>query len=153
MIPDEQISEDEFEKVDVPEEQQEYVDSLTDGKQGWFKRATAKLQNTIAGQTTAGKVGGRLKDIATRVGVLPGWINETTDQIGDSLKSQQKENDMYWITNRLQEKSTWRGIVTALTALGVTLNPEQTGAIVTLGVALAGAFEVFFKEPQSNDAK
>ena len=45
---------------------------------------------------------------------------------------------MKWLTARLSEASTWRGIILLLTALGVRLSPDLTEAIITAGIALAG---------------
>lgn len=42
------------------------------------------------------------------------------------------------------EPSTYRGLVWLLTAVGVTLSPEQQAAIVSAGAALAGLIGVFF---------
>lgn len=58
---------------------------------------------------------------------------------------------MNWIIDRLKEKTTWRGITALLTAVGVALSPEQTEAIILGGVAIAGLFEVFFKEPKKDE--
>jgi len=43
-----------------------------------------------------------------------------------------------YLRNRLQEPSTWRGILLLLTALGVSIRPDLWEGIVTLGIALAG---------------
>lgn len=48
-----------------------------------------------------------------------------------------------FILQRGKEASTWRGIVALLTAAGVALSPEQTDAIVALGLAVIGAIGVF----------
>lgn len=45
----------------------------------------------------------------------------------------------------LEEPSTWFGIITLLSLFGVTLDPEQTDAIIKAGVAIAGALGLFFK--------
>ena len=45
----------------------------------------------------------------------------------------------------LGESSTWRGIVYLLMALGVHIDPAQQGAIVTAGLAIAGAIATFTK--------
>lgn len=58
-----------------------------------------------------------------------------------------------YILNRLNENSTWRGIVLLLTALGVTLSPDQTDKIVAAGLGVVGAINVFRKSPASPDAK
>ena len=42
--------------------------------------------------------------------------------------------------------STWQGIVALLGALGVSLMPEQSEAIITAGVTLVGAIAVFFSD-------
>ena len=53
---------------------------------------------------------------------------------------------MNWIKKRLKEQSTWKGLVWLLTACGVALTPEQTEAIITAGLSLAGIIDIFTKE-------
>ena len=53
---------------------------------------------------------------------------------------------MNYVLERLKEKSTWRGLVALITALGVTLSPEQAEAIVACGLAAIGAVNVFRPE-------
>lgn len=48
-----------------------------------------------------------------------------------------------FILERGKESSTWRGLVALLTAVGVTLSPDQGEAIVALGLAVIGAIGVF----------
>lgn len=48
-----------------------------------------------------------------------------------------------FILARGKEASSWRGLVALLTAVGVTLSPEQAEAIVALGLAVIGAIGVF----------
>ncbi|CAB4133879.1 hypothetical protein UFOVP263_34 [uncultured Caudovirales phage] len=48
-----------------------------------------------------------------------------------------------YLVARLSEASTWRGVIALLTAVGITLTPDQTSAIVSLGLALMGAVGVF----------
>lgn len=48
-----------------------------------------------------------------------------------------------YLIERFKEASTWRGIVALLTAIGVTLSPEQGEAIVALGLAAIGTLGVF----------
>lgn len=43
-----------------------------------------------------------------------------------------------FITSRLSEASSWRGIFLLLTAAGVTLRPELQVAITAVGLALTG---------------
>lgn len=52
----------------------------------------------------------------------------------------------HWIVDRLQEPSTWRGVITAATALGVALSPDLKEATITAGVSLFGLVEVLRKE-------
>ena len=53
-----------------------------------------------------------------------------------------------WALDRLTETSTWRGIILILTSAGVHFAPNQSGAIITAGLALVGAINVFRKEAQ-----
>lgn len=47
---------------------------------------------------------------------------------------------------RSQEASSWRGLVYLLTALGISLSPEQGEAIVAAGLALSGLISVFLPD-------
>lgn len=51
-----------------------------------------------------------------------------------------------YILERLNEASTWRGIIGILTAIGVTISPEQIDSIVAAGLAIMGAVGVFTKD-------
>lgn len=62
-------------------------------------------------------------------------------------------NVMNYILNRLSEASTWRGITLLLTAVGISLDPEQATAIAGAGIAIVGAINVFKKDAKSDDAK
>jgi hypothetical protein len=55
---------------------------------------------------------------------------------------------LQFLLDRARERSTWLGLTGLLTALGVHLAPEQAEAVVTLGLALAGAIAVFTSDPQ-----
>lgn len=44
-----------------------------------------------------------------------------------------------YLINRAKEASTWRGIILLLTAIGVPVAPAVADAIVSIGLALAGA--------------
>lgn len=48
----------------------------------------------------------------------------------------------YFFLNRLKEPSTWRGVVLVATGFGIHATPEQTEAIVSLGIALAGVLGI-----------
>lgn len=54
-----------------------------------------------------------------------------------------------YLVARLRESSTWRGIVMLLTAAGVALNAAQMEAIVSVGMAIAGAIGVFLPDAKS----
>jgi hypothetical protein len=58
-----------------------------------------------------------------------------------------------WILYRLGENSTWRGIVLLLTSLGITIDPEQFKAIISVGLAIVGLINVIRKAPGSKDSK
>ena len=58
---------------------------------------------------------------------------------------------MKYLLERLKEPSTGRGLFALLTAVGLKLHPEMQEAILTTGLALIGAINVFRKE--SNDTK
>jgi uncharacterized membrane protein len=51
-----------------------------------------------------------------------------------------------YLIQRLKEASTWRGLTALLTAIGVTISPEQTNAVVSAGLALMGLLGVFTKD-------
>jgi hypothetical protein len=53
---------------------------------------------------------------------------------------------MKYILDRLSEPSTWRGIISVLTALGVKLRPDLTDAIVSAGLGAMGVINVVRKE-------
>lgn len=45
-----------------------------------------------------------------------------------------------------KQASTWRGLMLLLTSYGIAINPEQQTAILTLGLAIAGAIGAFFPD-------
>jgi len=49
-----------------------------------------------------------------------------------------KEIVMKFLIDRLKERSTWLGLTTLLTALGVALNPELKESIAVAGVSVGG---------------
>jgi hypothetical protein len=53
---------------------------------------------------------------------------------------------MEYIFARLQERSTWQGIVAIVGAFGVTLDPAITSAIIALGIAAVGLIHVLWPE-------
>ena len=53
---------------------------------------------------------------------------------------------MSYVLSRLKEASTWRGIALLLTAFGVQIAPDVQEAVISAGVAVAGAIGVFFPD-------
>lgn len=51
-----------------------------------------------------------------------------------------------YMLERLEEPSTWRGIVMLMTAFGLTISPEKSEAIISTGMAFAGLIAVFTKD-------
>ena len=47
-----------------------------------------------------------------------------------------------YLLSRLKEPSTWRGLVLCASAFGMTLTPDQSYAIASLGMALAGSIGI-----------
>lgn len=43
-----------------------------------------------------------------------------------------------FILSRARERSTWLGLISIATALGLLLTPEQSEAVVAAGMSLAG---------------
>lgn len=60
-----------------------------------------------------------------------------------------------YLIARLQEPSTWRGLVLIATACGVALSPDQQEAIVIAGLLVAGLIgaTVPDKSPSGNSEK
>lgn len=54
-----------------------------------------------------------------------------------------------YIIARLGEASTYRGLFALLTALGISLKPEQASAITATGLALIGMVNVFKKDAKN----
>lgn len=122
-------------------------------KDNLLKRIFRSAKKLIMGRNKAGrKIGYGLDLMGVFVPVVSKIRNASKGLLGLNKSKQNKGNDMNWIVNRLKEKSTWRGVIAVLTAVGVGLSPDQKEAIIVLGVAAIGVFEAFFKEPQSADA-
>lgn len=50
------------------------------------------------------------------------------------------------IIELLKQDSTWKGIISLATALGLAVKPEQAAAITALGLSLVGLIQVFITE-------
>lgn len=57
------------------------------------------------------------------------------------------EKIVAWCADRLDEPSTWRGMVWVLSAFGVTIQPELWSQITAIGMAAAGIMGVVSKDP------
>ena len=51
-----------------------------------------------------------------------------------------------YVVNRAKEASTWRGVIMLLTAVGLNISPEMADAIISVGIAVAGAVGVLFPD-------
>ena len=51
-----------------------------------------------------------------------------------------------YLLARLQESTTWRGIILIATAAGVHLSPELQNTIISAGIGLAGLVAVLTEE-------
>ena len=58
-----------------------------------------------------------------------------------------------YLIARLQEPSTWRGLVLIATALGAVLSPDQQEAIVTAGLLVAGLIGAAVPDQSSREQK
>ena len=53
---------------------------------------------------------------------------------------------MDYLISRLKESSIYSGILALLSAVGLTVDPEQFSALAAAVMALVGVFEVFRRE-------
>lgn len=84
-----------LEKAEVPEESEDYVNSLTDGKEeGFFKRAIEKGKQTLAGNTKAGKVVGFGLDLVTFFAPHGSKIDKLREKGKQALNLNKDKNDM-----------------------------------------------------------
>jgi hypothetical protein len=51
-----------------------------------------------------------------------------------------------WLLARLEERSTWIGVIGMLSSIGVTVSPQNASLIATIGVALSGGIMAFTKD-------
>lgn len=51
-----------------------------------------------------------------------------------------------WLADRLRERSTWIGFIGLLSALGLSLEPQQQEAIIHSGVAIISGILAFTKD-------
>jgi hypothetical protein len=53
-----------------------------------------------------------------------------------------------YLLARLRERSTWLGLISLTTALGLLLSAAQQEAVVAAGMALAGLVGAFMSDPE-----
>lgn len=63
---------------------------------------------------------------------------------------EQVKNVYSWLAQRLQEPSSWIGLCSVLTMLGVYMEPSMKEQFITFGVAL-GSFLAFFLKEKSKE--
>jgi len=52
----------------------------------------------------------------------------------------------FWAINRLQERSTWLGIVGVASSVGIYIKPEMASSISQIGVGVASAIAILTKD-------
>jgi len=53
------------------------------------------------------------------------------------------KNFLQLLLTRARERSTWLGVISLATALGLVLTPAQSEAVIAAGMSLAGLIGVF----------
>lgn len=61
------------------------------------------------------------------------------------------KNLLGFLLTRAKERSTWLGIISLATALGLTLSDLQSEAIIAAGMSLAGLLAVFTVDKNNDD--
>jgi hypothetical protein len=57
--------------------------------------------------------------------------------------SAQLQTALDWFLDRMSESSTWRGIILALTGMGIAIKPDKVAAITAAGLGIVGLINVF----------
>lgn len=55
------------------------------------------------------------------------------------------KNILAYLLSRAKERSTWLGLISLVTALGILFTPEQQESVIAAGMALAGLVGAFTK--------
>lgn len=63
------------------------------------------------------------------------------------------KNLLDFLLSRAKERSTWLGIISLATALGLTLSDVQSEAVIAAGMSLAGLLAVFTVDKNDDDNK
>lgn len=58
---------------------------------------------------------------------------------------------MNYITKRLQERSTWAGLILLATSFGANITPELQEAIIAIGVGVAGLVSAILPDSLSHE--
>ena len=58
-----------------------------------------------------------------------------------------------FLLSRAYERSTWLGIVSIATALGLTLSELQSEAVIAAGMSIAGVIAAFTGDQKADDSK
>ena len=56
------------------------------------------------------------------------------------------KNFLSYLADRLKERSTWLGLTSLATALGIVLNASQVDAVAAAGMGVAGLIAAFSKD-------
>lgn len=128
---------------------EQYQDVLDKDKSFWFR-----VKQFLRAENDAGRIAKIVKDFGLFFLPYGKQVGDVTELVSDvfieeakqeQIKYKEEEN-MSWFIDRMQERSTWRGITVALTSVGVAISPDQASAITGLGVAVFVAIEVFTKD-------
>lgn len=63
------------------------------------------------------------------------------------------KNLLDFLLSRAKERSTWLGLISLATALGLTLSDVQSEAVIAAGMSLAGLLAVFTVDKNDDDNK
>lgn len=72
-----------------------------------------------------------------------GWL------LRGELRKAKMKGTLNYILERLNEPSTWRGLILVVTALGIKLAPDQALGIITAGLAIVGLINTFRNEKKA----
>ena len=53
---------------------------------------------------------------------------------------------MKYVSDLIRQPSTWRGIISVLTAFGIVLNPQQIESVIAAGMAINGLIGAFIND-------
>jgi len=85
--------------------------------------------------------------------VLINPSNENTLLLTLFIINKTLEPMLFWLKERLTEKSTYQGIIGLLGAIGATVNPEMVESIIALAVSLISVIEITRKENAGDSKK